>query len=103
MRCFAWKSLLLPAASCVCVAAASGQTPAPAKTPTLIQQGSADRRVPVANSFELRQALEDHGVPVNKPKQQRAVMEENENWFDHYIWGDPLAESLTPVVKPAKP
>ena len=88
---------------------------AKAKTPTLIQHGGSDHRVPVANSFELRQALEDHGVPVklvvydgfghpiNKPKQQRAVMEENENWFDHYIWGDPLAPSLTPVVKPAKP
>ena len=87
-----------------------------AQTPTLIQQGSADRRVPVPDSFELRQALEDHGVPVkmvlydgfghpiNKPKQQRAVMEENQNWFDHYIWGDPLAPSLTPQVaeKPAK-
>jgi len=81
---------------------------AKAKTPTLIQQGSADRRVPVANSFELRQALEDHGVPVkmvlydgfghpiNKPKQQRAVMEENENWFGHYIFGEPLAPALTP-------
>ena len=79
-----------------------------AKTPTLIQQGSVDKRVPVPNSFELRQALEDHGVPVkmvlydgfghpiNKPKQQRAVMEENENWFGHYIWGDPLAPALTP-------
>ncbi len=88
---------------------------AKAKTPTLIQQGSADRRVPVADSFELRQALEDKGVPVkmvlydgfghpiDKPKQQRAVMEENENWFDHYIWGDPLAPSLTPIVKPSKP
>jgi dipeptidyl aminopeptidase/acylaminoacyl peptidase len=82
-----------------------------AKTPTLIQQGSADKRVPVADSYELRQALEDKGVPVkmvlydgfghpiNKPKQQRAVMEENENWFDHYIWGEPLAPALTPVVK----
>jgi dipeptidyl aminopeptidase/acylaminoacyl peptidase len=88
---------------------------AKAKTPTLIQHGGSDHRVPVANSFELRQALEDHGVPVkmviydgfghpiNKPKQQRAVMEENENWFDHYIWGDPLAPALTPIVKPAKP
>jgi len=88
---------------------------AKAKTPTLIQHGGADRRVPLPNSFELRQALEDHGVPVkmvvydgfghpiNKPKQQRAVMEENENWFDHYIWGDPLPTSLTPIVKPAKP
>jgi len=87
---------------------------AKAKTPTLIQQGSADKRVPVPDSFELRQALEDHNVPVkmvlydgfghpvNKPKQQRAVMEENENWFDHYIWGDTLAPALTPIVKDAK-
>ena len=79
-----------------------------AQTPTLIQHGSVDKRVPVPDSFELRQALEDHGVPVkmvlyegfghpiNKPKQQRAVMEENENWFGHYIWGDPLAPALTP-------
>ncbi|THD54041.1 S9 family peptidase [Phenylobacterium sp.] len=86
---------------------------AKAKTPTLIQQGSADKRVPVADSFELRQALEDHGVPVkmvlydgfghpiNKPKQQRAVMEENENWFGHYIFGEPLAPALTPTP-PAK-
>ena len=81
---------------------------AKARTPTLIQQGSADKRVPVANSYELRQALEDHKVPVkmvlydgfghpiNKPKQQRAVMEENENWFGHYIFGEPLAPALTP-------
>jgi len=87
---------------------------AKARTPTLIQHGSADKRVPIANGFELRQALEDHGVPVkmvvydgfghpiNKPRQQRAVMEENENWFNHYIWGDPLAPALTPVVAPAK-
>ncbi|WP_239461784.1 alpha/beta hydrolase family protein [Occallatibacter savannae] len=79
-----------------------------AKTPTLIQHGGSDHRVPIANGFELRQALEDHGVPVkmvvydgfghpiNKPKQQRAVMEENENWFGHYIWGEPLAPALTP-------
>jgi dipeptidyl aminopeptidase/acylaminoacyl peptidase len=82
-----------------------------ARTPTLIQHGGADRRVPLPNGYELRQALEDHGVPVkmvvydgfghpiNKPKQQRAVMEENENWFGHYIWGDPLAAALTPTVK----
>ena len=87
---------------------------AKAKTPTLIQQGSVDARVPVANSFELRQALEDKGVPVkmvlyngfghpvNKPKQQRAVMEENELWFGHYIWGDPLPADLTPTVKAKK-
>ncbi|HYU22159.1 MAG TPA: S9 family peptidase, partial [Candidatus Dormibacteraeota bacterium] len=66
---------------------------AKAKTPTLIQHGEQDRRVPIPNAYELRQALEDRGVPVKmvvykgfghgitKPKQQRAVMEENEKWF----------------------
>jgi len=72
---------------------------AKAKTPTLIQHGENDRRVPIPNAYELRQALEDRGVPVKmvvykgfghgitKPKQQRAVMEENEKWFAQYIWG----------------
>ncbi|MEO6760098.1 MAG: S9 family peptidase, partial [Saprospiraceae bacterium] len=35
-----------------------------AKTPTLIQHGELDRRVPIANGYELRQGLEDRGVPV---------------------------------------
>jgi dipeptidyl aminopeptidase/acylaminoacyl peptidase len=73
---------------------------AKAKTPTLIQHGENDRRVPIPNGYELRQALADHGVPVKmvvykgfghgitKPKQQRAVMEENEKWFAKYIWGE---------------
>lgn len=73
---------------------------AKARTPTLIQQGENDRRVPIPNGYELRQALEDRGVPVKmvvfkgfghgitKPKQQRAVMEENEQWFAKYIWGE---------------
>ncbi|OYY90116.1 MAG: peptidase S9 family protein [Sphingomonas sp. 28-66-16] len=85
---------------------------ATARTPTLIQHGGSDRRVPIANGYELRQALEDKGVPVkmvvyeglghpiNKPKQQRAVLEENENWFGHYIFGAPLADDLVPD-KPA--
>ncbi len=88
---------------------------AKARTPTLIQHGSLDKRVPIANAFELRQALEDHHVPVklviydgfghpiNKPKQQRAVMEENEAWFSHYIWGEPLPAALTPRPKVEKP
>lgn len=73
---------------------------AKAETPTLIQHGENDRRVPIPNAYELRQALEDRGVPVKmvvykgfghgitKPKQQRAVMEENEKWFAEYIWGE---------------
>jgi dipeptidyl aminopeptidase/acylaminoacyl peptidase len=71
-----------------------------AKTPTLIQHGELDKRVPIPNGFELRQALEDRGVPVtmvvykgfghpvDKPKQQRAVMEHNLAWFNKYIWGE---------------
>jgi dipeptidyl aminopeptidase/acylaminoacyl peptidase len=85
-----------------------------AKTPTLIQHGENDRRVPIPNAFELRQALEDRGVPVKmvvykgfghgitKPKQQRAVMEENENWFAHYIWGEKPQEPKTPEPKSEK-
>lgn len=72
-----------------------------ASTPTLIQHGELDKRVPIPNAYELRQALEDRGVPVkmivykgfghgiDKPKQQRAVMEHNLEWFGRYIWGEP--------------
>ncbi len=71
-----------------------------AKTPTLIQHGELDKRVPIPNGYELRQALEDNGVTVkmivykgfghgiDKPKQQRAVMEHNLDWFSKYIWNE---------------
>lgn len=84
---------------------------AKAKTPTLIQHGENDRRVPIPNAYELRQALEDRGVPVKmvvykgfghgitKPKQQRAVMEENEKWFAQYIWGEKPQEPKPPEPK----
>jgi dipeptidyl aminopeptidase/acylaminoacyl peptidase len=84
---------------------------AKARTPTLIQHGENDRRVPIPNAFELRQALEDRAVPVKmvvykgfghgitKPKQQRAVMEENEKWFAHYIWGEKPEEPKAPEPK----
>jgi dipeptidyl aminopeptidase/acylaminoacyl peptidase len=73
-----------------------------AKTPTLIQQGDQDKRVPPPNSYELYQALRDRGIPVklifykgfghpiNKPKQQQAVMEHNYDWFSKYIWGEEI-------------
>ena len=81
-----------------------------AKTPTLIQHGENDRRVPIPNAYELRQGLEDRGVPVRmvvykgfghgitKPKAARAVMEHNLAWFNHYLWGDLLPDFTTPVV-----
>jgi dipeptidyl aminopeptidase/acylaminoacyl peptidase len=83
---------------------------AKAKTPTLIQHGENDRRVPIPNAYELRQALEDRGVPVkmvvykgfghgiNKPKQQRAVMEENEKWFAKYLWGEMAPPPPSPAT-----
>jgi dipeptidyl aminopeptidase/acylaminoacyl peptidase len=81
-----------------------------AKTPTLIQHGELDRRVPIANAYELRQGLENRGVKVEmvvykgyghgitKPKSQRAVMQHNLSWFNHYIWGDPLPDFTAPEV-----
>jgi dipeptidyl aminopeptidase/acylaminoacyl peptidase len=74
-----------------------------ARTPTLIQHGELDKRVPIPNAYELYQALEDRGVPaklivykgfghgIDKPKQQRAVMEHNLDWFGKYIWGEDAA------------
>lgn len=81
-----------------------------ARTPTLIQHGEFDRRVPIANAYELRQALEDKGVRVemivykgfghgiSKPKAMRAVMSHNLGWFNHYLWNDPLPDLTSPAV-----
>jgi dipeptidyl aminopeptidase/acylaminoacyl peptidase len=71
-----------------------------ARTPTLIQHGEKDKRVPIPNAFELYQGLRDRNVPVrlaiykgfghgiDKPKSNRAVMTHNEEWFGRWIWGD---------------
>lgn len=71
-----------------------------AKTPTLIQQGSNDKRVPVPDSYELYRGLQDENVAsrlifytgfghgVNKPKSRRALLQTNLDWFAHYIWGE---------------
>ena len=71
-----------------------------AKTPTLIQHGENDRRVPIPNAYELRQGLEDQGVPVkmivykgfghgiSKPKALRAALQHNLEWFGRWIWGE---------------
>ena len=86
-----------------------------AKTPTLIQHGELDRRVPIANAYELRQGLEDRGVKtelivykgfghgITKPRSQRAVMHHNLVWFNHYLFGDPLPDlSALPLPKPGE-
>jgi dipeptidyl aminopeptidase/acylaminoacyl peptidase len=72
-----------------------------AKTPTLIQHGATDQRVPLPNAFELYQGLQDYKVPTklivyqgfggighgpSKPKSHRATMEHNLEWFDQYLF-----------------
>jgi dipeptidyl aminopeptidase/acylaminoacyl peptidase len=72
-----------------------------AKTPTLIQHGATDQRVPLPNAYELYQGLLDNKVPTklivyqgfggighgpSKPKSHRATMEHNLEWFDQYLF-----------------
>jgi len=89
-----------------------------AKTPTLIQQGSNDKRVPVPDSYELYRGLQDVGVEsrfvlysgfghgVNKPKSQHALEQSNLDWFNHYIWNEPIPKDSpiygTSELEPAK-
>jgi dipeptidyl aminopeptidase/acylaminoacyl peptidase len=73
-----------------------------AKTPTLIQHGEFDRRVPIQNAYELFQGLQDVGVPtelmvykgfghgINKPKEQLAAMWHNWQWFGRYVFGESI-------------
>lgn len=71
-----------------------------AKTPTLIQHGEFDRRVPIANAYELLQGLRDRRVPaelivykgfghgITKPKERLAANWHNWQWFAKYVWGE---------------
>ena len=73
-----------------------------AKTPTLIQHGELDKRVPIANAYELYQGLQDMGVEtklivykgfghaINKPKERLAAMWHNWQWFGKYIWKEDI-------------
>lgn len=71
-----------------------------AKTPTLIQHGEYDRRVPIPNAYQLLQGLRDRNVPaelivykgfghgITKPKERLAAVWHNWQWFNRYIWGE---------------
>ncbi len=66
-------------------------------TPTLIQHGEADVRVPISQGYELYNALKAQGVPTrmivlprqphgpNEPKMQLAAMQSNLDWFEKYL------------------
>ena len=73
-----------------------------AATPTLIQHGEFDRRVPIANAYELHQGLQDVGVTsklivykgfghgITKPKERLAATWHNWQWFGKYLWGEEI-------------
>jgi dipeptidyl aminopeptidase/acylaminoacyl peptidase len=68
-----------------------------AKTPTLIQHGEKDERVPLAQSQELHAALKRNGVPVElviyprqghnptEPRLQVDVLRRNVEWFNRWL------------------
>ena len=75
-----------------------------AQTPTLIQHGEFDRRVPTTNAYKLYRGLQDRGIPskliiykgfghgITKPKENLAVLTHNRDWFAHHIWGEEIVE-----------
>ena len=77
-----------------------------ASTPTLIQHGENDQRVPIPNAFELYQGLQDVGVEtklivykdfghgISKPKERLAGVWHNWQWFGKYIWDEEVALPL---------
>ncbi len=74
-----------------------------AQTPTLIQHGEFDRRVPIPNAYELLQGLRDQEVEadlvvykgfghgITKPKERLAAVWHNWQWFSRYIWDEEIA------------
>ena len=68
-----------------------------ASTPSMIQHGEADIRVPISQGYELYNALKAQGVPVrmlvlprqphgpNEPKMLLKVMQSNVEWFNKYL------------------
>ena len=66
-------------------------------TPTLIQHGAEDVRVPLTQGEELYSALKKRGIPVkmvvyprsghhiDEPKLYRACLEDRLEWFNKYI------------------
>ena len=73
-----------------------------AKTPTLIQHGELDKRVPISNAYELFQGLQDVGVEtklivykgfghgITKPKERLAAVWHNWQWFGKYIFKEDI-------------
>ncbi|MDA1871649.1 prolyl oligopeptidase family serine peptidase [Bacillus thuringiensis] len=71
-------------------------------TPTLIQHGEKDARIPITNAYDLYQGLMDMEVDTeliifkgmayspNQPGMNVAIMKQNLMWFSHYILGESM-------------
>lgn len=82
-----------------------------AKTPTLIQHGELDKRVPISNAYQLLQGLRDKGIKtelivykgfghgINKPKERLAATWHNWQWFNKYVWGEDVQLPLGEIKK----
>ncbi|MEE2892167.1 MAG: prolyl oligopeptidase family serine peptidase [Pseudomonadota bacterium] len=80
-----------------------------ASTPTLIQHGERDARVPIANGYQLRQLLLDRGVASRMivyagmghgprtPRHLRAITEHALAWFDTYLFDGGEADFVRPI------
>jgi dipeptidyl aminopeptidase/acylaminoacyl peptidase len=82
-------------------------------TPTLIQHGEADVRVPISQGYEFYNALRRQNVPTKmvvyprqphgfiEPKMTKDTMERNLEWFDRWIMGG-AKPSTSPDVEVKK-
>ena len=76
-------------------------------TPTLIQHGEKDARIPVTNAYELYEGLRDMEVDPeliifkemayssDQPGVHVAIMKQNLMWFSHYILGESMKDFRT--------
>ncbi len=77
-------------------------------TPTMIQHGTSDVRVPISQGFEFYNALKARGVPTrmlelprqphapNEPKMMLIVMQSNLEWFEKYLGEKSSASKASP-------
>ncbi|NIE94467.1 S9 family peptidase [Bacillus sp. Ab-1751] len=76
-------------------------------TPTLIQHGEKDARIPITNAYELYEGLRAMEVDTeliifkgmayssNQPGMRVAIMKQNLMWFSHYILGESMRDFST--------
>ncbi|OUB86882.1 peptidase S9 [Bacillus thuringiensis serovar medellin] len=76
-------------------------------TPTLIQHGEKDVRIPITNAYELYEGLRAMEVDTeliifkgmayssNQPGMRVAIMKQNLMWFSHYILGESMRDFST--------